>query len=43
MRTTPTPPAGRLADLVGSRIAGLALAVLMVQHSAARRQRSYAD
>ena len=34
---------GRLGQLVNSQIAGVALALLMVQHSAARRQRSYAD
>ena len=44
MDTTTTRTAGRLWQLVRSQIAGLMLAVVMVQHSATRdRQRPYAD
>jgi hypothetical protein len=44
VKTTTTRTADRLRELVGSQVAGLTLAVLMVQHCAARsRQRPYAD
>jgi hypothetical protein len=36
--------AGQLGQLVSSQLAGIALAVFMIQHGAARsRQRPYAD
>ncbi len=44
MKATTTRTAGRLRQLVGSQVAGLTLAMLMVHHSAVRdRQRPYAD
>ena len=44
VKTRTTRTAGRFRQLVGSQVAGLTLALLMVQRSAARgRQRPYAD
>ena len=44
MKTATTRTAGRLRQLVGSQVAGLTMAVLMVQRSAARgRGRQFLD